>query len=160
MNKTLELVKADESHIELITRFRMKLWKDAGKFSSDKEYNDLFKKNREYFKENFKNNSIVVPMYINKVDDSVAAIGVGVIIQKPLINWSNMGLEGHIFNMYTDINFRGRGLATSILREIFSYFKELNVNKVSLISNSDSFSLYNKNGININSFYQEIDLSI
>lgn len=158
MSNKIKLVKADESHIELITTYRMKLWKEAGKFSSNEEYNDLFKRNREYFKNNFKNKSIVVPMYINNKDYSIVSIGMGAVLQKPLVNWDNMGLEGYIFNMYTDAKYRGQGLATTILNEIFEYFKESNVNKVNLISNQKSFSLYKKSGMCINNFYQEINL--
>lgn len=141
--------------IELITSYRMKLWKVAGKFSGEEEYNDIYNHNRNYFKDKFEKDRIVVPAYFDR-ENRIAAIGIGVIIEKPVINWENRGLEGYIFNMNTDEKFRRRGLASSIVDDIISFFKDRRVKKVSLTSNNNSFSLYKQKGMVTNSFYQEI----
>lgn len=155
--KNLKLINGNIKDIDQITKYRMKLWDDAGKFSSSKEYDDLYIKNREYLTENLKGGKIVIPMFVDD-DKNIVSIGIGVILQKPPVNWDNSGLEGYIFNMYTDINYRNRGLSKNIMDEIFLFFQQSNVTTVNLTSNKNSFKLYEKYGMKTNQFYQEIKI--
>lgn len=163
MNQKLKLNNityrnADISDLDTITKYRMKLWDSCGKFSSKKEYKEIYNKNREYFKNHFREESIIIPIYQTPITRKIIAMGIGVIIQKPVINWDNMGQEGYIFNMFTEDAYRGKGLATNILKEINLFFKMKNVNKVTLTANENSKNIYQKEGMKPNPDYMEIIL--
>ncbi len=153
----LKLIRGNLEHIDGVAKYRMKLWDSVGKFSSKEEYDDLYIRNKNYLIENLKANKIVIPMFIDD-DKNIISIGIGVIIQKPPVNWENSGLEGYIFNMYTEINHRGKGLATTVLDDIFLYFQTQGVKRVNLTSNKKSFKLYEKYGLETDEYYQEIKL--
>lgn len=150
----MKLIYGDITHVEMITSYRMKLWDDVGKFKSQDEFDQIYKLNKEYFTEHFVSGKIVVPMYLDS-EDNIISIGIGVIIQKPIVNMENLGLEGFIFNMYTEEQYRKQGLATSILSEIYTFFKKKKVVKVSLDSNSNSINMYKKYGMKENNYYLE-----
>ncbi|MDE3838266.1 N-acetyltransferase [Bacillus methanolicus] len=56
------------------------------------------------------------------------------------------GLEAYIMNMYTKPDFRGQGIARSLLEECISYCKSLGVERIWLHASSDGYSLYKKMG--------------
>lgn len=156
MFEELKITIATIEDIELICSYRMRLWDDAGKFKDLDEYNQVNQLNKEYFEEQFSNNSIFVPIIYKPGTKDIISIGIGVILKKPVINLEDTGLEGYIFNMHTESDYRKKGLSTSILNELVKYFKTRNVNKISLNSNDLSFNLYDRNGFLSNKYYQEL----
>lgn len=156
MFEELKITIATIEDIELICSYRMRLWNDAGKFKDLDEYNQVNQLNKEYFEEQFSNNSIFVPIIYKPGTKDIISIGIGVILKKPVINLEDTGLEGYIFNMHTESDYRKKGLSTSILNELVKYFKTRNVNKISLNSNVLSFNLYDRNGFLSNKYYQEL----
>lgn len=158
MIKHLKMVNASIKHVDLLTDYRMKLWKDAGKFKSPNEFEHIYNLNKEYFINHFESDRIIAPIFLDPSDGSIVSIGIGVIVIKPIVNLENMGLEGYIFNMHTEESYRCKGLATKILNEIFQFFKEKQVFKVSLNANESSFNLYKKMGMKANQFHLELKL--
>lgn len=158
MDQNVTFRRADISDLDLITKFRMEIWDRYGKFKDKKEYKEIFQRNREYFETHFRSDSIIVPIYQDSKSKKIIAIGIGVIIQKPVINRENIGLEGYIFNMFTEELYRGQGLATHILKEINLFFKIKEVNKVVLTANENSKNIYKKVGMRNNPDYMELKI--
>jgi ribosomal protein S18 acetylase RimI-like enzyme len=139
----------EQEKLDIIIKLRLELWKELGKISDLKEYDFLYNKNIEYFEKKFKENSIRISTLQNKHDE-IISIGIGIIIDKPPVNYEDLGREGYIFNMNTKSNLRNKGYGTIILNDLIDFFKTQNIKRVTLNANEKSFNFYKKNQFNGN----------
>lgn len=145
-------------NIDSVIKLRLDLWKSTGKIKSDDEYSKVYEYNLKYFIDKFKKEEIIICVYEDINKSEIISIGIGSIIDKPPVNLENIGKEGYIYNINTVKEYRQKGYATNILKEIIKYFKEKNIGKITLISNKNSYKLYERKGFKSNIYYQEMIL--
>lgn len=144
---------AQKKDLKEISRFRTQIWLDYGVIKKE-DFKKIEKMNLLYFRKMFRNKRIHIPMFKNP-DREILSIGIGIILEKPPVNFEKNGMEGYIFNMFTQEEYRGKGLATVVLEEIMKFFRDAGIKKVILNSNASSRHLYLKNGFCENEYYLE-----
>ncbi len=135
---------ADLNDLEILIEFRIALFKEMGviKGQSDdvsfynavKEYLMISIPNKKFFSWVAENNGMII-----------ASSGL-VFFQKPPSPNNPSGKEAYIMNMYTVPEWRGKGVATEIMREIFKFIKEKKVIKISLHATEIGKGVYAKLG--------------
>ena len=56
------------------------------------------------------------------------------------------GLCGEVLNVYTEPEYRGQGLCTTLIKELISSAKELGLARIDLSATDQGFSIYQKCG--------------
>ncbi len=103
--------------------------------------------NKNYFAQSIPNKSFIGWLVFNKEQKAIASGGL-VIDQHPPGPTNPSGKVGYIMNISVEPNFRKRGIAKKILREILSFLKDQNISVVSLHASKMGKELYEKAGFN------------
>jgi GNAT superfamily N-acetyltransferase len=82
--------------------------------------------------------------------DGLVACGVGSIDQRLPGSSNPSGRYGYIANMVTELEHRGLGLATAILRELLAWFTEQGIHTVELHASADGEPIYRAHGFTEN----------
>jgi ribosomal protein S18 acetylase RimI-like enzyme len=133
--------KASLSDVDTITELRIELLTLAGDVNEGNR-SKVFSVNQSYFKEKLFNGGFSA--WVAEVKGTVAAISGLVFFERPPQDKNVSGLEAYIMNMYTKPEYRGFGIARSLLEECITYFKSLGVGRIWLHSSQDGYQLYKK----------------
>ncbi|MBO4477345.1 MAG: GNAT family N-acetyltransferase [Lachnospiraceae bacterium] len=68
------------------------------------------------------------------------------IIEKPANPAFLNGLEGEVLNVFTEKEYRGRGISTRLLNEMIAYAKEKQLCRIDLKATDEGYKLYKKLG--------------
>jgi len=81
-------------------------------------------------------------------DDDGAPIGCGgfVFVRRPLQPEDTSGREGYIMNMYTEPAWRGRGVASLMVRAILNFARTAGVRQIHLHASAQGRSVYERAG--------------
>ena len=132
--------KAVETEIKKLVELRINQLRDEG---LDDGTNIDYEVNR-FFEESIKNKSLV--QYVVEKDGDIIVTG-GVIIYNIPPSYSNScGKVAYITNMYTKKEYRGRGIATNILKILVEEIKKLDCKVIKLIASEQGRSVYKKFG--------------
>ena len=133
---------ANQKDIDLLIDYRLKLLEVS---KSDDHYSEFVVRISEYFTKAFTENSCDVVL----AEYNDTAVGVGLIYYFNSVpsRFNMTGNNGYITSMYTDEEFRRKGIASTILVKLLELAKERNCGAVHLYTDSeDAHSIYKKNG--------------
>lgn len=99
---------------------------------------------REYFAAKMLENEFLA--WIAEDEGKIIASSGLVFHEKPPIHGNLTGREAYIMNMYTVPEWRSKGLATSLLKEIINFIKETNVQRIRLHATEVGKKIYEKMG--------------
>ncbi|KUP08953.1 acetyltransferase [Bacillus coahuilensis p1.1.43] len=135
--------KATANDINAITELRMELLTVVGDVNEENRL-EVFNATRNYFKEKVSNGSFSA--WIAESNGIVIGISGLVFFERPPHGENISGLEAYIMNMYTRPDFRGLGIARSLLEECISNCKDLGVGRIWLHASEEGYQLYKKMG--------------
>lgn len=81
-----------------------------------------------------------------EVDSEIVATSGVVLFQRPPINGNLCGLEAYVMNIYTVSAWRGKKVATALLREIINFVRATEARRIWLHATKDCNRLYEKVG--------------
>ena len=105
---------------------------------------DTYRSNIEvHFKNNLGNNLIG---FIAKTNGKIIATAYLLIIEKIPNPYVKNGLCGEILSVYTNPEYRNRGIAHQLLLNLIDYAKERKLSKIDLKATTSGYNLYKKIG--------------
>lgn len=94
--------------------------------------------------------------WVAEVDDGIVAVSGLVLFENLPRNRNLSGLEAYITNMYTIPEWRGKGVATGLLREILTFVKGTDARRAWLRATEDGRPIYEKAGFDSPASYMEV----
>ncbi len=133
--------KADSSDIDKIIELRIKLLIEEAAVAP----NDINAELREYFTKELNKNIIVM-----LAESGGEVVGTSaVIFQKYPPHFGNKkGMRAYITNVYTEREFRRKGISTALLNELIKEIKQRDIPHVWLWSTKEGVEFYEKYGFN------------
>ena len=144
--------KANKKDIPLLIDIRKKQLIDEGIEPNI----DIDEELTRYFNDKLADDSLVE--WIMEENEQIIATGAIAFIDFPPTYTNKTGRKGYITNMYTDPNYRGRGIATRILDRLINEAKERNVHKICLIASKLGRPVYKKYGFQDADEWLELNL--
>jgi ribosomal protein S18 acetylase RimI-like enzyme len=138
------LRKATLDDIEKLIDFRIKFLKEIQNLPSDKEM-VIFKNTlREFFLEKMGTGDFIA--WLAEINDKIIATSGLSFMQKPPHFINITGKFAYIMNMYTEPEWRRRGIGSKLLDKLIEEIKKKSINSVVLHSTEAGRALYEKYG--------------
>ncbi|MGG4043280.1 GNAT family N-acetyltransferase [Bacillus smithii] len=144
MNMPVDIRKATIQDLEEIVRLRLELFKELGEVRSEQEEALVITATKEYLEEALTNNEFI--SYLALLNDHVISVSGMVLFKRPPYLENLKGLEAYILNMYTIPQYRGKGIARSLLEKLIEECKKTGVRRIWLHASDDGKPLYTKMG--------------
>jgi GNAT superfamily N-acetyltransferase len=130
--------------LEALVQLRLSLLREAGNLQSDTPTAALVEAIRQYLTKTLPTGQFVA--WVAQVNSEIIGTSGMVMFEKPPVYGNLLGLDAYIMNIYTVPNWRGKGVATALLREIISYVKMTDARRIWLDATEDGKRLYEKFG--------------
>lgn len=136
--------KATIEDIDLLTKTRIEVLRAANKLSDDIDMSEVEKQSYEYYKRALLDGSHTA--YLVFDEQKIVGTG-GVSYFQVMPTYHNpSGLKAYIMNMYTNLEYRRRGIAIETLRLLVEDAKEKGISAISLEATDMGRPLYEKFG--------------
>ena len=136
--------KATIEDIDLLTKTRIEVLRAANKLSDDIDMSEVEKQSYEYYKRALLDGSHMA--YLVFDEQKIVGTG-GVSYFQVMPTYHNpSGLKAYIMNMYTNPEYRRRGIAIETLRLLVEDAKEKGISAISLEATDMGRPLYEKFG--------------
>ena len=136
--------KATIEDIDLLTKTRIEVLRAANKLSDDVDMSEVEKQSYEYYKRALLDGSHTA--YLVFDEQKIVGTG-GVSYFQVMPTYHNpSGLKAYIMNMYTNPEYRRRGIAIETLRLLVEDAKEKGISAISLEATDMGRPLYEKFG--------------
>lgn len=140
----MEIRKVGADQLEELTELRIKVLRAANKLSGSADLSAVEKSSREYFRRGFETDSFSV-YFAYEGERVVGCGGVSFYEVMPTCDYPD-GSSAYIMNMYTDPEFRRRGIAYAILDVLISECRARKVGRITLEATDMGRPLYEKYG--------------
>lgn len=145
---------ADINDIDKIASIRIKQQKDDWNDEFEDKYN-LLKTTKLYLEKHLNNDFFA---FIEEMDDNIIATCCLQIIEY-LPQCNDNGKQGYICNVYTDENYRNKGIQTKLINKVINYSEEHDLCELNLSTDSDvAISIYKKCGFKFDNWAMKIEL--
>ena len=144
--------KATEQDIGILCRIRKQQLIDEGISPSI----DIDAELERYFTDRIKDGSLVEWLLVDH--ETVIATAAIVFMDFPPSYTYKSGIRGYITNMYTAPEYRGRGIATSMLDKLMDEARKRSVHKIWLGASRLGRPVYKKFGFDESSEWMEMNL--
>jgi ribosomal protein S18 acetylase RimI-like enzyme len=140
----IRIRRADLKDLDSLIEFRIALFREMGIIKLYSDERPFYNAVKQYFNTYIPKESFL-SWIAEKNGEIIASSGL-IFIQKPPSPNNLSGKEAYIMNLYTAPEWRGRGIATSIMRKIFEFIEENEIDKASLHATDIGQSIYDKLG--------------
>lgn len=140
----IRIRRADLNDLETLIEYRIALFKEMGVIKNHSDYPSFYNAVKKYLMTTIPNKNFF--SWVAEYDRMIIASSGLVFFQKPPSPNNPSGKEAYIMNMYTKPEWRGKGVATGIMMEIFKFIKEKEVVKISLHATEIGKGVYAKLG--------------
>ena len=149
--------KLNNSDRELFVKLRFEYFLIDGFDINENNRNEIKNNLIKYFDDNIKSNNFIgiICEYENKIV-SVAYLALSINPPNP---YFIDGKIGTLLNVFTYPEYRNKGIATKLLKEIIEEAKKENINVIKLSATKNGEKLYKKLGFN-ESKYKEMNLKL
>lgn len=152
VNQMLKYRKANLGDIAKLIELRKKQLVDEGiepNIDIDKELNKFFEK---------KLSEGTLIQFLVEDNEEIIASGAMIIYEFPPSYTNKTGKKGYISNMFTREDYRGQGIATSLLSKLVEEAKELGISKLWLGASKLGRPVYKKFGFKETDEWLELNL--
>ena len=140
----MEFRFATEEDIDLLTTSRVEVLKAANKLDDDVDMTEVETTSREYYKKALADGSHLAVLAMDG-DKFIGAGGVSFYQVMPTYH-NTSGKKAYIMNMYTNPNYRRKGIAYKTLDMLVEAAKERGIKQISLEATDMGRPLYEKYG--------------
>ncbi len=136
--------RATAEDIEQLTETRIRVLRAANKLSSDTDISEVERQSYEYYRQALSDGTHIAYL----VFDGSRFVGTGgVSFYRVMPTYHNpSGRKAYIMNMYTDLEYRRRGIARGTLDRLISDARERGITSISLEATEMGRPLYEKYG--------------
>ena len=135
--------EASKDDIKELVRLRIAYMIDDFGGISDHEKECMEKQLPDYFTRKLGNELIA---FIAKDDNQIVSVAYLHIIEMPANSILLNGLYGEVLNVYTEPEYRGKGLCTQLIKNLIEYGKKRGLGRVDLSATKEGYPIYKKVG--------------
>jgi GNAT superfamily N-acetyltransferase len=156
VGEAFRLRRATVQDIDLLVELRDAMWREIAGEIEIGDVGEALENTREYFEDKVPSGEYVC--LLAEVDAQVVGVGGMVIYRKPSQPLSPVGVEGYILNMLTIDEWRGKGVASAIMRELLECARQAGAGLVWLRATEAGRRVYEKFGFAENLHYMQVKL--
>lgn len=156
MGEPFTIRRATVEDIDLLVELRDAMWREIAGEMEIGDVSEALGNTRKYFEAAVPNGDYVC--LLAETEGRVVSVGGMVIYRKPSQPLSPVGVEGYILNMLTVSEWRGKGVASAIMRELLACAREAGAGLVWLRATEDGRRVYEKFGFEENLHYMQVKL--
>ena len=149
--------RATPADIELVIRLRLEFLRETAGFFGREVTPDLEEATRAYVAEALPKNEFLA--WLAETEGQVIGTSGLVFFRRAPTPGSLAGLDAYVLNMYTVPSWRGRGVATALLRETLDSMKTTPARRVLLRATDAGRPLYEKLGFVVDDEYMSLSLA-
>ena len=135
--------EASKDDIKELIRLRIAYMIDDFGGVSDHEKECMEKQLPDYFNRKLGNELVA---FIAKDDNRIVSVAYLQIIEMPANSILLNGLYGEVLNVYTEPEYRGKGLCTQLINNLIEYGKKRGLGRVDLSATEEGYPIYKKVG--------------
>ena len=147
---TIRLANLDD--LDALVQLRLGFAREVG--DPDADMTPLAEATREYLAAKMPTGEYRA--WVAEVDDGIVAVSGLVLFENLPRNRNLSGLEAYITSMYTIPEWRGKGVATGLLREILTFVKGTDARRAWLRATEAGWPIYAKAGLTSQPSYMEV----
>ena len=142
--------------IDLLLELREAMWLEGTEVMDSADAGEALDNAREYFEEKVPSGEYVC--FLAEAEGRVVGVGGIFLYQHPPRPRSPRGVEGYVLNMLTLSEWRRKGIASAIMRELLECAREAGAGLVGLRASEDGRRVYEKFGFEENPHYMQLAL--
>ena len=135
--------KANVNDIEELVRLRIAYMIDDFGSITDYEKECMEKQLPDYFKRRLGKELIA---FVARAEGRLVAAAYLLIIEKPANPFLPNGLDSEVLSVYTEPEYRGKGICSTLMTNMIEYSKEHGLSRIDLVATSDGYPIYKKLG--------------
>lgn len=135
--------EASKDDIKELIRLRIAYMIDDFGGVSDHEKECMEKQLPDYFNRKLGNELVA---FIAKDDNRIVSVAYLQIIEMPANSILLNGLYGEVLNVYTEPEYRGKGLCTQLINNLIEYGKKRGLGRVDLSATEEGYPVYKRVG--------------
>ena len=149
---------ADKDDIEELVRLRLAYIAEDFGSVNENERRAIEEQLPDYFERRLGKELIA---FVARAKGRLVAAAYLLIIEKPANPSMLNGLVGEVFSVFTEREYRGRGISTRLMSDMINYARENNLCHIDLKATDEGYSLYKKLGFkDMNLKYKEMRLKL
>jgi GNAT superfamily N-acetyltransferase len=156
VGEAFRLRRATVQDIDLLVELRDAMWREIAGEIEIGDVGEALENTREYFEDKVPSGEYVC--LLAEVDAQVVGVGGMVIYRKPSQPLSPVGVEAYILNMLTVDEWRGKGVASAIMRELLECARQAGAGIVWLRATEAGRRVYERFGFMENPRYMQVKL--
>lgn len=150
----IEYRAAGKAEVEALVRLRLAYIREDFGGIREHERPSLEQQLYDYFERKLGDELIA---FLAKANGRIVSLALLHIIEMPANPTLPSGLKGEVLNVYTEPEYRGRGICTQLMKNLLEYGKIKGLGRIDLSATGDGYSIYRKLGFEDRSTkYQEM----
>ncbi len=134
---------ANVNDIEELVRLRIAYMIDDFGSITDYEKECMEKQLPDYFKRRLGKELIA---FVARAEGRLVAAAYLLIIEKPANPFLPNGLDSEVLSVYTEPEYRGKGICSTLMTNMIEYSKEHGLSRIDLVATSEGYPIYKKLG--------------
>ena len=134
---------ANVNDIEELVRLRIAYMIDDFGSITDYEKECMEKQLPDYFKRRLGKELIA---FVARAEVRLVAAAYLLIIEKPANPFLPNGLDSEVLSVYTEPEYRGKGICSTLMTNMIEYSKEHGLSRIDLVATSEGYPIYKKLG--------------
>ncbi len=144
MTQSFSIRRASLQDVEALVSLRLALEQESEHLTQEHMLSDLRQVTSQYLIEALPTEAFLV--WVAEASGKIVGTSGLIFFQKPPSERNLSGVEAYILNMYTLPEWRGRGIATTLLQTMMAFIKHTNAHHVWMYATQDGKPLYEKAG--------------
>ena len=140
---SIEFGRATKDDIDELIRLRIAYMIDDFGAVSENQKQQMEKQLTDYFDRKLGTELIA---FVAREQEKIVSVAYLHIIEMPANVLVLSGLCGEVLNVYTEPEYRGQGLCTTLIKELITSAKELGLARIDLSATDQGFPIYQKCG--------------
>ena len=134
---------ANLNDIKELVRLRILYMIDDFGTITDEEREGMEKQLPDYFERELGKKLIA---FVARAEGRLVAAAYLLIIEKPANPFFPNGLDSEVLSVYTEAEYRGKGICTRLMKNMIDYATEHKISRIDLMATEDGYPIYKKLG--------------